>query len=112
MNRWEKICKVTKERFGKELEIDELLFVIGLQESGQSYRNFSKDEKINIFHVAICSLLEPYGFYKFIGKDADGWPHWKAEREIPELTSKEQHHLMLVAIEDYFKRMGYLSENT
>lgn len=108
MNRWEKIQKVVKERFGKELDIDELLFVIGLQESGFFFRRFNKDEKVNIYHVAICSLLEPFGFYEYLGKDVDGWPHWKEKNKIPSLNSKEQHHLMMLAIEDYFRRMGYI----
>ena len=26
---------------------------------------FKKDEKVNLMHIAICRLLEPYGFYEF-----------------------------------------------
>lgn len=111
MNRWDKIQEIVKEKFGKELEIDELLFVIGLQECGLPYRKFSKDEKINIYHIAICSLLEPFGYYEFVGKDEDGWPHWKEKEKIPNLQGKEQHHLMLMAIEDYFNRMGYFKND-
>jgi hypothetical protein len=110
MNRWERIQKVVKKRFGHEIEIDQLLFIIGLQESGLSPRSFSKEEKIQIYHIAVCSLLEPWGYYTFSGKDEEGWPHWELKKKLPPLTAAEQHRLMLEAIEDYFLRMGYFDD--
>lgn len=34
-------------------------------------------------HIAICRLLEPYGYYEFDFRDADGWPHYKVLKELP-----------------------------
>ncbi len=59
-------------------------------------------------HVAICTLLEPYGFYVFECKDADGWPHWKLNEELPPLDAKQQNRLMVDAILDYFKREEFI----
>ena len=101
---WVLVQEKLKEKFGDELQIDAILFLIGIQELGMGRKKFKKDDKINILHIAICTLLEPYGFYKFIGRDKDGWPHWELTEKIPALESKEQNKLMTEAIVDYFKK--------
>ena len=57
-------------------------------------------------HVAVCTLLEPFGFYRFEGKDKDGWPHWEVLEQLPSLKSGEQLNLMKQAILDYFEKEG------
>lgn len=105
---WEKLQHQLKARFGSTLEMDALIFVIGLQELGKPHRKYKKDEKIAIMHVAVCTLLEPFGFYKYIGLDGDGWPHWELVEELPALDAKQQNRLMVDAIIDYFKKDGFI----
>jgi hypothetical protein len=52
-------------------------------------------------HIAICRLLEPYGFYEFEFFDEDGWPHYSVKEELT-LKSGEQSVLMKEAIVSYF----------
>ena len=85
------------------MDLDGIIYLIGIQELGQGKRRFKKDEKINLMHVAICRLLEPYGYYAFDYFDADGWPHYKAVEELPTLKAGEQSLLMKEAIVKYFK---------
>lgn len=97
-----------KERFGNEMEIADILFLIGVQELGKFNRKFKKDDKVNLIHVAICTLLEGYGYYSFEGRDPDGWPHWKLNEELPPLEAKQQNKLINEAVIDYFKRTEFL----
>ena len=53
-------------------------------------------------HIAICRLLEPYGFYEFEFFDEEGWPHYKVKEELPPLKAGEQSVLMKDAIVNYF----------
>ena len=101
---WELLQHKLKQRFEQEMDVDAILFLIGLQELGKSYKKYKKDEKLEVMHVAICSLLEPYGFYEFIGRDEENWPHWKLKENLPHLEPKHQNKLMVDAIIDYFKR--------
>jgi hypothetical protein len=39
-------------------------------------------------HIAICRLLEPYGFYEFY--DEERWPHYRVKEELPPLKAGEQ----------------------
>lgn len=105
---WQILQEKLKERFDHELDIDAIIFLIGLQELGKPHRKYKKDEKLEIMHVAICTLLEPYKFYTYEGKDADGWPHWSVNEQLPHLEAKQQNRLMVDAIIDYFKNGAFI----
>ncbi len=102
--RWNEIVKDLSDRFadGDRLDVDSIVYLIGVQELGQGYREFKKDEKINLMHIAICKLLEPYGFYEFDFFDDEGWPHYKTLETLPNLKPGEQSLLMKEAIVKYF----------
>lgn len=55
-------------------------------------------------HVAICKLLEPYGYYSYEGVEQDGWPHFTINEQLPPLSAEQQHHLIKEAIVEYFER--------
>jgi hypothetical protein len=101
---WESLVKFISEKFskGEELDLQAILFLIGVNELGQGYRQFTKEEKINLLHIAICKLLSKYDYYKFIGKDNDGWPHWQTNSDLPPLKAGEQTRLMKEAAILYF----------
>ena len=86
--RWSKLLKGMEELIGKKPnDLNGVLFLIGVQELGQGNRNFSKEQKQDLMHVAICSILMSSGFYVVEGKDGDGWPHFK------QLVEGMQKHL-------------------
>jgi hypothetical protein len=105
---WETLKKKLSERFGEDMDFDAILFLIGLNELGKPYRKYKKDEKLEIMHIAICTLLEPFGFYEFVGQDADGWPHWNLKENLPHLDAKQQNRLIIDAILDYFKKGEFI----
>lgn len=102
--RWEQLVTLLSDRFsqGENLDLDSIIYLVGVQELGQVHREFKKDEKVNLMHIAICRLLEPYGFYEFDFFDEEGWPHYKVKEELPPLKAGEQAVLMKEAIVNYF----------
>lgn len=100
---WKDLVKRIELTFGEGIEIEAIILLIGLQELGKGYFKPSKDEKLDLLHIATCKLLEPSGYYKYIGKDADGWPQWEALHGLPTLKPGEQKELMKRAIIGYFK---------
>lgn len=102
--QFQKVVKKLEEDFGGGLDTQTILFLIGVQELGLGYQKFKKHEKTDLMHVAICTLLEPHGHYKFIGRDEENWPHFELLNELPPLTEREQQHLIKEAIIDYFKQ--------
>lgn len=102
--RWEQLVTILSDRFadGDTLDLDAIIYLIGVQELGQFNKKFKKDEKLNLMHIAICRLLEPYGYYEFELFDEEGWPHYIVKEELPPLKAGEQSVLMKGAIVDYF----------
>lgn len=103
-SRWENVVKHLSENFadGEALDLDAIIFLIGIQELGRFKRKFKKDEKLDLMHIAICRLLEPYGYYEFDYQDEDGWPHYRVKEQLPPLKAGEQSILMKEAIVQYF----------
>ena len=102
-NNWKDLLKKLGSDFGEDINIDAVLFLIGVQELGKGRQKFSKDQKLDIMHIAICTLLTPYGYYIYDGVDTEGWPHWKVNEKLPLLKPMQQEQLMKRAILDYFK---------
>ena len=102
--RWEKVVSHLSNQFadGDVLDLDAIIYLIGVQEYGKFKQEFKKDEKLNLMHIAICRLLQPYGYYEFDFVDKDGWPHYTVKEELPPLKAGEQSILMKDAIVTYF----------
>ena len=107
--RWDYLTKELTQQFsdGDVLNLDSIIYLIGVQELGKGKKVFKKDEKINLMHIAICKLLEPYGYYEFDFFDKDGWPHYKVVTELPNLKPGEQAVLMKEAIIHYFEDLNF-----
>jgi len=108
--RWELIVKKLSERFadGDPLDLDAIIYLIGVQELGQLDRKFKKDHKLDLMHIAICRLLAPYGYYEFDFVDDEGWPHYKVKEQLPTLKAGEQSVLMKDAIVNYFLETQFI----
>lgn len=106
--KWENLIQDISHKFGggEVLELDSIIYLIGVQELGKGFQKFSKDDKINVMHIAICKLLEPFGYYQFEYFDEDGWPHYKILDELPMLKPGEQTVLMKEAIVMYFENLN------
>lgn len=104
--KWKTTIDEISEAFGEPLDIQAIIFIIGLQELNKGFRKYSKDQKLEIMHIAICTLLTRFGYYKFEGHDDDGWPHFSATEKLPFLKPGQQLRLMKEAIIDYFEK-GY-----
>ena len=108
--RWELVVKKLSNQFadGDTLDLDAVIYLIGVQELGQLNKSFKKDQKLDLMHIAICKLLTPYGYYELDFVDDDGWPHYKTLEALPFLKAGEQSVLMKEAIVNYFLETEYI----
>ena len=106
--RFQKVKTELEKSFGEGMDVQAILFLIGVNELGIGYKEFSKSEKTDLLHVAICTLLEPHGYYTFEGRDEEQWPHFALNNKLPALDSREQQHLIKEAIIDYFEQNEYI----
>ena len=103
--KWSRLLTLIENNFGKKpKDLNGVLFLIGVQELGQGYRNFSKEEKQDLMHIAICKVLSFSGYYELDGIDQDGWPHWKLIKKLPRFDLLEQEQLLKGSVMDYFTK--------
>ena len=102
--RWDRLISVLNERFsdGETIDVEGVLYLVGLQELGQIHQKMKKDDNINLIHIGICTVLEPYGYYRFDFYDEEGWPHFELLEALPNLKPGEQRILIKEALVGYF----------
>jgi len=105
--RWWALEAKLVERFGKKPDLETILFLIGVQEFGQVKEKFTKEQKQDLMHIAICSLFAQSGYYELEGKDVDGWPHFRQLKSLPPLSAIEQENFMKDHILLYFENHDF-----
>ena len=83
--------------------LNAILFLIGIQELGRWKNAFTKEEKQDLMHIAVCRLLSIEGVFEFKGRDQDGWPHWTQIKPIPQNGVKDQERLLKELVITYFR---------
>lgn len=104
--RWWALEGKLLERFGKKPDMEAILFLIGIQETGYVGQKISKEQKQDLMHVAVCTLLSQSSYYEIERVDTEGWPHFKQLREIPSWSLMEQENILKDHILLYFETKG------
>lgn len=95
------------QQFGKKPDMEAILFLIGLQETQFEAEKISKEQKQDLMHVAVCTLLQPSGYFVLEGKDPDNWPHFKQLKPMPDYTLPEQENFLKDHVLMYFNQMDF-----
>jgi hypothetical protein len=106
--RWLKLRIKLKEQFDIKPNLDGILLLIGVQELGKGTRPFTKEEKQDLMHIAVCTVLAPGGFYALEKRDDEGWPHFRQLVPLPVMTLVEQENFMKDYILQYFKNQSFI----
>jgi len=102
---WQALLGKLENMIGKKpADLNAVLFLIGVQELGKGRRTFTKEQKQDLMHIAICKILSFSGFYALEGIDEDGWPHWKMMKKLPHFDTTEQEKLLKIHVIEYFEK--------
>lgn len=97
------IAELEKIVTKKPKDLNGVLFLIGMQELGRGPGRFTKEEKQDLMHIAICKVLSLAGYYTLEGQDEQGWPHWKLVKKLPHFDLLEQEKLLKMHVLEYFE---------
>jgi len=106
--RWLKLRIKLKEKFGIKPDMNGILMIIGVQELGQGPQDFSKEQKQDLMHIAVCTILSASGYYVFDGHDEEGWPHFTQLKPLPELGMIEQENFLKDHALLYFQAQNFI----
>lgn len=107
---WNKVLSFFASHFGvHNPDLEGILFLIGVNVLGKGPEKFNKREKTEIIHIALCELLESYGFYEKTGVSEEGWPYYMVIKPLPLLSITEQERLIKMAIIGYLRKEGLIN---
>jgi hypothetical protein len=102
---WELLLTRLTTVIGKRpADLNSVLFLIGVQELGKGPLRFSKEQKQDLMHVAVCTVLSLPGYYVPLSPDADGWPRFEQQRPVPPGDLLGQEAFLKQHIIDYFNQ--------
>lgn len=104
---WLRVQHLVRDAMRRETlpDLNTVLFLIGIQELGRWKKDFSKEEKQDLMHIAVCELLCYDEFFEFAGRDADGWPHYRQVRELNDQNMTQQERYLKIQAVRYFKEL-------
>lgn len=102
---WEQVLSSLEKRFGKKPDLQSIIFLVGHRELGKLQTKFSKEQKQDLIHVGVCTLLSRADYYYFVAQDQDGWPHFEYNRSKPKLNSEQQENLLKKMLIEYFRTL-------
>lgn len=104
---WLRVQHLVKDAMRRETlpDLNIVLFLVGIQELGRWKKSFSKEEKQDLMHIAVCRLLAYEGFFEFVGRDDEGWPHYRQALEMPKVSVIEQERALKINAIRYFKEI-------
>jgi len=108
--RWWTLEAKLVERFEKKPDVETILFLIGIQELGSTNTKFTKEQKQDLMHIAVCTVLAPSGYYELEGKDSEGWPHFRQLKSMPTMNAFEQENFLKDHILLYFDNNEFLNQ--
>ncbi|MCO5234329.1 MAG: hypothetical protein LC105_00650 [Chitinophagales bacterium] len=103
--KWGQVEVQLQARFGKVPDLQTITYLIGHRELGMLRSKFTKEEKQELMHVGVCTLLSQAGYYELKYKDEEGWPHFDKVAGTPRLDGDMQDMLLKVMIIEYFENM-------
>jgi hypothetical protein len=106
---WAELLDMLTQSIGKRpADLNGVLFLVGVQELGRGHQFFTKEQKQDLMHIAICKVLSLSGYYQLEGLDAEGWPHWKLIQKLPNFDLLSQEKLLKMHVIEYFKREVFI----
>ena len=106
---WAELLDMLTQSIGKRpADLNGVLFLVGVQELGRGHQFFTKEQKQDLMHIAICKVLSLSGYYQLEGLDTEGWPHWKLIQKLPNFDLLSQEKLLKIHVIEYFKREVFI----
>jgi len=102
--RWQRITGLLQTRFDRDMTIEALLFLIGIQSHGKGFQpDLKRERKQELIMEGTYCAFETLGIYERAGMDEHGLWLWEQRIELTSLSSVDQEKLLRVAIVRFFE---------
>jgi len=104
---WDKLILKFSKHFKVSAEYEFILFMLGIQEMGWGFREYSKTEKMDLINVARCRILVRQGYIKETGIDGEGFPIFEASPKVKSMMPSYQNQLIKKGLIEYFRDVEF-----
>jgi hypothetical protein len=104
-DNWTDLCGRLSEMFDIEVDLNGVLFLVGIRERGLTFQKFSKEEKLNLIHLGSCTLYREMGLIESDGEDNEGWPLFRQKALAPVIPEERKLKTLQDCAIRYFKKI-------
>ncbi|MDC1105670.1 hypothetical protein OAT16_03130 [Prolixibacteraceae bacterium] len=108
IQNWTQLCFRLGEMFRMDLDDNGVFMLIGIRERGWGFREFTKEEKMNLIHLGTATLLCEIGRVDKVTIDRDGWPVFKEPSVTVNWTEAQKISELKKAAIIYFNKVWRL----
>ena len=102
---WNELILKVSKHFKVTADFDFILFVIGVQERGTGFKEYTREEKWDMINLAKCKLFTKKGYLKEVGHDAENWPIFEEVKKMRTLSPSLNKRILKEAMIEYFKEV-------
>lgn len=104
-SNWTELCDHLGKQFNIDIDLNGVLFLIGIRERGLTFQPFSKEEKMSLIHLGSCILFLEMGLTEKTGIDKDGWPVFTQKSLAPVIPEERKNKILQDCALRYFKKI-------
>jgi hypothetical protein len=101
---WNELMLKVSKHFKVTADFEFMLFIIGVQERGTGFAEYTRDEKWDLVNLAKCRLFTRLGYLRENGYDDENWPVFLEVKKMRSLSPSFQQRLLKEAMIDYFEK--------
>ncbi len=104
-SNWNELCVHLGQQFDIDIDLNGVLFLVGIREMEFAFRPFSKEEKMSLINLGSCTLYQEMGLTELTGTDEEGWPIFKQKALAQVIPEERKHKVLQDCALRYFKKI-------
>jgi hypothetical protein len=105
ISNWKELCEHLGNQFDIDVDLNGVLFLVGIRERGLTFQPFTKEEKMSLINLGSCTLYQEMGLTEKTGIDEEGWPVFKQKTLAPVIPEERKHKVLQDCAVRYFQKI-------
>ena len=102
---WIELCEHLSDMFGIHVDLNGVLFLVGIRERGLTFQQFTKEEKLNLINLGSSTLYREMGLTEITGYDSEGWPRFRQKALSLEISEERKQKTLQDCALIYFQKI-------
>ncbi len=104
-SNWIELCEHLSNQFDIDVDLNGVLFLVGIRERGLTFQPFSKEEKMSLMNLGSCTLYQEMGLTEKTGVDEQGWPIFSQKALAPAIPEERKNKVLQDCAVRYFSKI-------